>query len=176
MWLYIVESYTNFCFLDVPIYSFDFAQNVIANLNILQQSVTLRTHCQERWQLVDISFAGAMYTSDIQRFTFSSLFPLIGSNFTLMGSFLLLGIGGVGGVGVGETKFCKSRFGGGSVGGPCVVPSTCLVVGLSFLNVSWSWLGCNIVWTGDWSVWLWCNWCDFNKCAKKEYYTKCLYK
>ena len=107
------------------------------------------------------------YKSDIWPFTFSSLFPLIGSNFTLMGSFLLLDIGGVGGVGVGETKFCKSRFGGGSVGWTCcVVPFTCLTVVLSFLDVSSSWFGCNIVWTGDWRVWLWCNWCDFNKWAK----------
>ena len=48
--------------------------------------------------------------------TFSSLlFPPNGSNLTLIGSFLLaLGMGGVGGVGVGVTKFCNSLLGGGS--------------------------------------------------------------
>ena len=49
--------------------------------------------------------------------TFSSLlllFPLNASNFTLIGSLLLaLGMGGVGGVGVGVTKFCNNLFGGG---------------------------------------------------------------
>ena len=47
--------------------------------------------------------------------TFSSLlFPPNDSNLTLIGSFLLdLGMGGVGGVGVGVTKFCNNLFGGG---------------------------------------------------------------
>ena len=101
--------------------------------------------------------------------TFSSLlFPPNGSNLTLIGSFLLaLGMGGVGGVGVGVTKFCNSLLGGGSWCCCVTTPSVVFVGTISFWTI-FDWLGCMIVWTGDLSVWLWCNWCDFNRCAKMK--------
>ena len=56
------------------------------------------------------------------------LFPLNASNFTLIGSLLLaLGMGGVGGVGVGVTKFCNNLFGGGGAWPFLVGGVICLV-------------------------------------------------
>ena len=106
--------------------------------------------------------------------TFSSLlFPPNVSNLTFIGSFLLaLGMGGVGGVGVGVTKFCNSLLGGGSWCCCATTPSDVFVGTISFWNI-FCWLGCMIVWTGDLSVWLWCNWWDFNRCAKVKKQSVC---
>ena len=102
-------------------------------------------------------------------FTFSSLlFPPNDSNLTLIGSFLLaLSMGGVGGVGVGVTKFCNNLFGGGSWCCCVVTPSTVFVATFS-LGTTFTWYGWIMVWTGDFSVWLWCNWWDFSRCATNE--------
>ena len=102
--------------------------------------------------------------------TFSSLlllFPPNASNFTLIGSLLLaLGMGGVGGVGVGVTKFCNNLFGGGGSWCCCVTtPSAGFISTFSFWR-KFGWFGWMIVWTGDLSVWLWCNWWDFNRWAR----------
>ena len=73
------------------------------------------TTCQQKVKFSKNLFMLERYQKQHQTtlVTFSSLFPPNDSNFTVIGSFLLLCMGGVGGVGVGVTKFCNNLFGGG---------------------------------------------------------------
>ena len=82
---------------------------------------SVMTTCQNHDQKNIVSYTANEFTNTSETkttaksatFTFPSLLLPEDSNFTVMGSFTLLGNGGVFGVGVVETKFCNNRFGGG---------------------------------------------------------------